>query len=252
VRFLPLESGSEAGIRFRSANGDEATVDANSVVDTRRCTVVEACGRRLSTTEHLLSALNGVGITDVVVEFYGPEVPILDGSAVGFVRELRAAGVRDLSESLDPVIVHEPIDVIGQNGERMIAAPADHFSLVVVLDYPNRRAIGTQAAMYERGSDYERDIAPARTYGFLSELDKMLALGLAGGASLDNCIALDDDGRADPRTPLRFANELARHKLLDVIGDLMLIGRPIQAQVVALRPSHAVNSALARKLSAID
>jgi UDP-3-O-acyl N-acetylglucosamine deacetylase len=252
VRFLPLipALGVE-GIRFRNVEGQEASIGAESVVDTRRCTVIVACGKRFSTVEHLMSALSGCGITDAVVEFDGPEAPILDGSALEFVRSIREAGIEDLPGALDPIVVQTPIDIVGASGERIIAAPFDGFSLTAVIDYPDRPAIGTQAATYSPDCDYELMVAPARTYGFLSELEHVRALGLATGASLDNCIALNDDGSADERTPLRFDNELARHKLLDAIGDLALAGRPIRALVVALRPSHAVNSALTRRLAAL-
>jgi UDP-3-O-[3-hydroxymyristoyl] N-acetylglucosamine deacetylase len=199
----------------------------------------------------MMSAICGAGITDIVVEFDGLEAPILDGSAIEFVRALREAGVHDLPGAIDPIVVEIPIDIVGANGERSVALPSPSRELSVLIDYPRHSAIGTQAASYDFAGDYDDSVAPARTYGFLSELEAMRSLGLGAGASFDNCIALNDDGSADTHTPLRFANELARHKLLDLIGDLALIGRPIQAQVLAIRPSHAVNSALARQLAAL-
>ncbi len=161
------------------------------------------------------------------------------------------AGIVDLQDTIEPVIVAEPISIDGAKGDSIIALPGEGYEVTVVIDYPNAPKIGTQAAIY-RGMDYESEIAPARTFGFLSELIQVRALGLAGGASIENCIALLDDGSADGRTPLRFSNELARHKLLDVIGDLSLVGRPIQGRIVAIRPSHAVNCDLARRLEAIQ
>jgi UDP-3-O-acyl-N-acetylglucosamine deacetylase len=196
-----------------------------------------------------MSAIAGVGITDAVVEFDGPEVPILDGSAIGFVREFRRVGVCDLGAETDPIVLTDAIDLIGPSEERLIAVPAEHFSVTVVIEYRDRPSIGIQAASFAPGIDFDREVAEARTYGFLSELEAVKRMGLALGASLENCIALLDDGSPDPRTPLRYGNELARHKLLDVIGDLALVGKPIHAQVVALRPSHAVNSGLARRLA---
>ena len=248
ARVLPDQSAR--GIVFRSSNSEEAQAAPDLVVDTRRCTALQIAGRRLSTVEHLMAALNGCGVTDAVVEFDGPEMPIMDGSARIFADALLEAGFADGADEIRPIVVEEIIDVPGANGERLIALPAERFSVTVVLDYPDHPALGAQAAIWNAGIPFESAVAPARTYGFLSEFEQVRALGLASGASLDNCVALLDDGSADPRTPLRFPNEPARHKLLDVMGDLALAGAPIQGQVIALKPSHAVNCSLARQLAA--
>ena len=259
VRLLPshplTSEGSmlQSGISFRGAEeASSAPLAPSLVAETRRCTALDIHGARLSTVEHLLAAITSCGITDVIIEFEGPEVPILDGSALEFVEALNAVGTIDLDTivELTPVQPLEPIVVAGRQGERLIALPSEEFSVTVVLDYPARPAIGAQAARYRSGGDaFAEEIAPARTYGFLSEFEQIRTLGLASGASLENCIALQDDGSPDPRTPLRFSNELARHKLLDVLGDLALVGRPILAEIVAVRPSHAVNCLLASRLA---
>ena len=128
----------------------------------------------------------------------------------------------------------------------LAALPSETLSLTVVLDYPRHAYLGTQAALFESMADYQTQIAPARTYGFLSEIEALRAAGLGLGASRDNAVVL---GGTQYETPLRFANELARHKLLDLIGDLALAGRPVCAAIVAVKPSHTLNVQLARLLS---
>lgn len=261
VRVGPLHSypsdssNTQNGIYFRNARTQELIlVQPELVSDTRRCTALLLGQSRLSTVEHLLAALTGCGVTDAIIEFDAEEVPILDGSAYPFAEAFREAGFCDL-EDLPPVAsihVNEVAVVTGSHGERLIALPSDKLSVTVVLDYSERSAIGTQSARYVRGeTNFLSQIAPARTYGFLSEFEQVKALGLATGASLENCIALHDDGSPDDRTPLRFPNELARHKLLDVLGDLTLAGRPIVAEIIAVRPSHTVNCLLASRLASL-
>ena len=259
VRLLPLQPNYQLnveaaqGLVFRSAiSGGSYKVAPDLIADTRRCTALALGADRLSTVEHLLAALSGCGVTDATIEYDAIEVPILDGSALKFEEAIKSVGICDVpgAPELEPIRLIEPVIASGKQGERLIALPSETFSVTVVLDYPEHTAIGTQAARYEQGAtSFRSDIAPARTYGFLSEFDQIRRLGLASGASLDNCIALQNDGSADERTPLRFYNELARHKLLDVLGDLTLAGRPILADVIAVRPSHTVNCLLARQLA---
>ena len=256
VRLMPLFSNNRnngMGLLFQSAKTGEAyQVSPDLVTDTRRCTALKLGGERLSTVEHLLAALTGCGVTDAVIEYSAVEVPILDGSALGFSEAIRSVGACEALDKpdLDPIRITEAIVVLGEQGERLVALPSETFSVTVVLDYPEHAEIGTQAARYDSESlAFDSEIAPARTYGFLSEFEQVRRLGLASGASLDNCIALQDDGSPDERTPLRYTNELARHKLLDVLGDLTLTGRPILADVIAVRPSHTVNCLLAKRLT---
>ena len=259
VRLTPLQineqpvGNAQRGLMFRSAKtGETYAISPDLIADTRRCTALQLGSDRLSTVEHLLAALSGCGVTDVVIEYDAIEVPILDGSALGFEEAIRNAGIREspTTPELEPIRLANTLVVSGDHGERLVALPSETFTITVVLDYPKHAAIGTQSAIYTQGvSSFRSEVAPARTYGFLSELEQVRRLGLASGASLENCIALQDDGSADDRTPLRFANELARHKLLDILGDLTLAGRPILADVIAVRPSHTVNCLLARQLA---
>ena len=247
VCFLPAPAG--AGLVFRDAHtGQEIPARAANVTDTSRCTRLESGGREVQTVEHVLSALAGLGFDDAVIEFTGPEMPAADGSAAPFVQLLKAAGQAAQPGSVvTPLTLTAPVFVT--EGDATLAAfPADCFDATVVLDYPRQAYLGTLAARFVAGrDDYEAWIAPARTFGFVSELEALKARGLALGATRDNAVAL---GREGYETPLRFPDELARHKLLDMIGDLALAGRPVQARILALMPGHALNTRLAGLLAA--
>ncbi len=193
----------------------------------------------------MLSALSGLGVDDAVIAIDGPEVPAADGSAAPFAALILAAGMQEQEECIQPLRLAEPV-FVSQHGCTVAALPSDHFSASVVLDYPKHSYLGTQAAIFDgRAGDYAAQIAPARTFGFLSEIEALRAAGLGLGASYENALVL---GESQYETPLRFANELARHKLLDLIGDLALTGRPICAEIVAVKPGHALNVRLAKML----
>jgi UDP-3-O-acyl-N-acetylglucosamine deacetylase len=190
--------------------------------------------------------LAGLLVDDVVIEITGDELPIGDGSAALFVELLEAAGIAEHTENVDPLRPSAPSLVAGEKGECIVCVPADDFRVTVVIDYPGHPFIGTQAAeIAVSQAAYRDEIANARTYGFLSELEWLHARGLGLGASRDNVIVLSDDGYD---TPLRHSNELARHKMLDVIGDLALVGRPLKAHIFAVKPSHSINTKLASQL----
>ena len=234
------------GLVFRSVgSGQEIQALAANVSDTSRCTRLKLGGFEVQTVEHVLSALAGLGVDDAVVEINGPEVPALDGSAAPFAAAILAAGLRDQSEGVDPITPARPV-FVSERGSTLIALPSETLSLTVVLDYPRHAYLGTQAAIFGGMGDYVSQIAPARTYGFLSEIEALRAAGLGLGASFDNAVVL---GETQYETPLRFPNEPARHKLLDLIGDLALVGRPIWAEIIAVRPGHTLNVRLARLLS---
>lgn len=247
LQILPAEN-SHQGIIFRR-DQEEGDIGArvSNVAGSARCTVLAEGGRSIQTVEHLLSAMAGLGVTDATVVHDSGEVPILDGSALPFAQAILEAGLIDLPNAVSTLKVGTPLVVSGAKGESLVFVPAESFWACVVLDYPDRPALGAQAATFYAGeageSDpYLREVAPARTYGFLSELEALRANGLALGASAENAVALREDGSPDERTPLRFANEMARHKLLDLMGDLWLVGRPLRCGILAVRPSHALNA----------
>ncbi|MDQ2686401.1 MAG: UDP-3-O-acyl-N-acetylglucosamine deacetylase [Armatimonadota bacterium] len=247
VRLRPAPPG--AGLVFRDAqSGQEIPALAANVSDTSRCTIVSGNGVSVQTVEHLLSALAALGVDDAVIEISGGEMPAGDGSAAPFVALIQSVGLRDQDgPPMEPLVLTRPYLLEGENGSSVVALPASSFRATVVLDYPGHPWIGTQVVTFDAGEgDYAADIAPARTFGFLREIDWLQSRGLALGASRDNGIALREDGYD---TPLRFPDEMARHKLLDLIGDLALVGRPVQAHFFAIKPSHALNTRLARRLA---
>ncbi len=247
VILYPAQPGS--GISFTSLSGDViAPARLESVTDTGYNTTLSNGAYVVRTVEHLMSALHGFGITNLLVKTQG-EVPALDGSALEFCRLLAEAGVQEQKARVQPLHVDQPI-VIGQEkegGEYIRVEPADHLIIDYTLMYP--APIGVQRVHFELTSpdDYVRQIAPARTFGFLAEMRKLSEMGLANGGRLDNVILVDDEKVVN--TKLRFPDEFARHKILDLLGDLYLLGRPIIGHVVASKTGHSDNLALVRRLS---
>ena len=223
----------------------EARVDF--VDGTNHATNLRSGAMTARTIEHLMSALHAYGISNLLVKI-GGEVPALDGSAVEFCRLLEEAGIAAQEEGREELRVDEPCQV-GEPGAlegHIRIEPADSFSISYLIDYPE--PIGKQSYLYEHESapGFREEIAPARTFGFASELGELEKMGLAEGGRWDNVI-LVDKGRI-LNTPLRFPDEFVRHKILDVMGDPYLTGRPIRGKVTAERSGHRHNVALVRKL----
>lgn len=242
---VTIEPGdSDDPILFRR-NRAEIAAWSKNVTDTSRCTRISASGESISTVEHLMSAFAGLDIRSATVVVDGPELPILDGSAKDWVDALRplvCGSGRPLSRPID-----EAVRVEGKHGSFIEARPAEKLSIALTIAY-DHPVIGVQTACFTESDDYEREIAPARTFGLRSEVDALLAAGLAKGGSLDNAIVVEDDGYS---APLRFENELARHKVLDMLGDLYLSGNLPRADIIAVKPSHTLNVALASKLTEV-
>lgn len=245
LRLLPAPTGT--GLVFRLLpGGQEIRACAANVTDTSRCTRLGAGAVEVQTVEHVLSALAGLGVDDAIIELIGGEVPAADGSASPFVTLARNAGLRSLQTQVTPLTLAEPLYLV-DGCSSIIALPAEKFSATVVLDYPKYAYLGTTAAVFdEETDDYAVLIAPARTFGFLSEIEALRARGLGLGATRENAVVLGEDCY---ETPLRFPNELARHKLLDLIGDLALVGRPLSMALFAVKPGHTLNTRLASLLS---
>jgi UDP-3-O-acyl N-acetylglucosamine deacetylase len=219
------------------------------VDSTGYATTLHGQGMTVATVEHLLAALHAYGVTNVLIKVQG-EVPAMDGSALEFCQLIESAGVEDQDEELEYIVIDEPIAVGGDdaNGERIAIEPHDGFSISYTLVYPE--PVGRQEYTYvHRGAESFRDeIAPARTFGFVKDMKAMAAMGLASGGRLDNCILVDDEKIVN--TTLRFADEFARHKILDIMGDFYLLGRPIQGRIVARMTGHGDNIALLRAVRA--
>ena len=245
LRILPAAAGT--GIVFQRTDLDDFPVEASgrNVARVSYATSLMKKGVLISTTEHLLSAFIGAGIDNAIVELDNLELPILDGSAQPFVEMIQRAGIRQQRKARTYLrIVHE-IEL--REGDKFIAVyPDDVYSVSYSINFPHPQ-IGKQTfrAPLTNGSFLE-EIAPARTFGFLHEADAMRQQGLIRGASMENAIVLDREKVLNP--PLRFADEFVRHKVLDLIGDLALIGKQILGAVVADRAGHAMHTALVSRI----
>ncbi len=249
IRLLPADV--QTGIRFRRMDLEgqpliPALVD--NVVDTDRGTTIGVNGARVHTVEHVVSALAAARIDNALIEIDGPEPPAGDGSARWLMEAIEAAGIVEQDAPAKVIEIGDPVTV-DEAGSAYTASPADDYEVSVTIrfDHPT---IGRQFFSVEVDPDsYSREIAAARTFGFLSEVEDLRSRGRGLGGSVENAILLTDTGLHGD-TPLRFPDEFARHKVLDLIGDLGLLSARLRAHVVARRPSHRGNVALAREILA--
>jgi UDP-3-O-acyl N-acetylglucosamine deacetylase len=238
---LPAPAGS--GLRFRLDDAVEFAAHPDYVVDTRRATVLGLGEHRVSTVEHLLSALCGSGITNALIAVDGPEIPASDGSALEFIDAIDAAGIAEQPLPQLRNVVREPH--VFRDGDKLLAVvPAPAFRVRMTIDFP--APVGSQYVDYDSAAaTYRTAVAPNRTFGFRHEVEALLERGLAMGGSLDNAVVFDTDG---PMVPLRAADEPARHKVLDLIGDFALLGAYPQCEVIAIKSGHALHFAAVRAL----
>ncbi len=222
---------------------------AEWVTDTTLATTLGNEDVSLSTIEHLVAALRAMGIDNCTIEVSGPELPIMDGSSGSFVYLIQQAGLRPQARMRRRIVIRRPIEV--RDGNRWVRAlPSRDFKLSVEIDY-SHPAIGRQSleGLVITPDLFAREIAPARTFGFLKDTQRLQAIGLARGGSLSNAIVLDETRVLNPEG-LRFRDEFARHKVLDLIGDLALLGVPLQAHVKAVRGGHKLHQALVAEIRA--
>jgi UDP-3-O-acyl N-acetylglucosamine deacetylase len=235
-----------SGVRFTGISG-EATLPAHLdyVGSTGYATSLRSKGFAVGTVEHFLAVLHSYGITNLLVKVQG-EVPIMDGSALEFCQAIEEAGVHEEEEEWREIIIDRPYHIRAKGGESIRIEPAAVFSVHYVLRYPE--PVGEQEHLYiYHGPEYFKgEIAPARTFGFLRDIEKLQTMGLVGGGKLNNCIIIGDDKIIN--TDLRYANEFARHKILDILGDFYLLGRPIRGAVTAQMTGHSDNIALLRQI----
>jgi len=245
LRILPAPSGT--GIVFRRIDLDNFEIEATgrNVARVSYATSLMKKGVLISTTEHLLSAFIGTGIDNAIVELDNLELPILDGSARPFVDMIQRAGIRKQRRLRSYMRIRREIEL--REGDKFIAVyPADTYSVSYTIDFPHR-LIGRETFRVDlTDGNFLREIAPARTFGFLHEADAMRQQGLIRGASTENAIVLTPGGLMNP--PLRYADEFVRHKVLDLIGDLALVGKQILGNIVADRAGHAMHTALVSRL----
>lgn len=237
---------AHSGVRFTGISG-EATVPAHLdyVGSTGYATSLRTQGFAVGTVEHLLAVLHSYGIGNLLIKVQG-EVPILDGSALEFCQAIEEAGIQEEDEEIAEIVVDRPYRVDAKGGESITMEPAETFSVHYELRYP--APVGEQQYRYNhRGAQsFREEIAPARTFGFLKDIAKLQTMGLANGGRLSNFILIDDEKIVN--TELRFPDEFARHKILDILGDFYLLGRPLRGAIHARMTGHSDNIALLRKI----
>jgi UDP-3-O-[3-hydroxymyristoyl] N-acetylglucosamine deacetylase len=245
MRILAAPAGT--GIVFRRVDLDGFCVEATApnVAKVSYATSLMKKGVLISTTEHLLSAFIGAGVDNAVVELDNLEVPLLDGSAQPFMDMLTRAGIKRQRRKRVYLRIKEPVEV--RDGQKYIAVyPCPAYQVSYTIDFPHP-LIGLSSYQVDLSNGtYMREIAAARTFGFLRDERMLRNMGLIRGVSPENCVVLTDDGVANP--PLRFPDEFVRHKVLDLIGDLALIGHRILGRVVAHFAGHAMHTALVARL----
>lgn len=272
MRLKP--SGPNTGIVFQRVDLPEKTLikaDVDNVVETNRSTTLEVNGARVSTVEHLLASLVGMQIDNLLIEIDGEEVPILDGSAQPFIEELEKTGtLQQDAPKIYYTLEHNITFVDEEKKVEMVALPYHDYRINTLIDF-NSPVLGTQHAMLKNIRDFNKEIAPCRTFSFFHELEMLVSNNLIKGGDINNAIVVVDKPVTEDQVAriskifkkkdvqvseagilnnlsLRFPNEPARHKLLDVVGDLALVGYPFKAHIIANRPGHNANVKFAKKI----
>jgi UDP-3-O-[3-hydroxymyristoyl] N-acetylglucosamine deacetylase/3-hydroxyacyl-[acyl-carrier-protein] dehydratase len=270
VTFNPAPENTGYKIQRIDIEG-QPTIDAiaENVVDTQRGTVIGKGDVRVSTIEHGLAALYALGIDNCLIQVNGPEFPILDGSAAMYVDKIEEIGTEEQNAPKDYYIIRHKIEVKDEeSGSCITILPDEQFSLTAMCSF-NSKFINSQFATLDKAEDFAKEIAPARTFVFVRDIEPLLGANLIKGGDLDNAIVIYEkqitqnqlDNLADlikvehrdatvlgyiQHKPLVWENECTRHKLLDVIGDMALIGKPIKGRIIATRPGHTINNKFAR------
>lgn len=269
--FKPAEAGE--GIKFVRVDKNPAVVIpalAENVVATERGTVIAKQGEQVSTIEHSMAAMFALGIDNCTIELDAPEMPILDGSAIQYFEGLKAAGIKELNADKDYFYVKEKVEFSKPDGSSVVLLPDDSFSANVLIEFDSP-VLSNQYATLDRLEDFGKEIAAARTFVFVREIEPLLKANLIKGGDLENAIVIydkeisqEDSDRITSlmnlpplqldgfgylnKKPIIFNNEPARHKLLDLMGDLCLVGRPIIGKVIATKPGHGLNTQAAKAI----
>lgn len=270
--FKPAEANT--GIKFKRVDLEgENEIDAlaENIVETSRGTVIAKGDVKVSTIEHAMSALYALGVDNCMIEVSGAEMPILDGSAAPYVKEIVAVGLEELDAEREFYVVRKKTEFVNEaTGTKYTFMPDDDFSMTVMVNYPSV-VLGNQFANLDSIADFQNEVASCRTFVFVKEIEALVKNNLIKGGDLNNAIVVYDEkipqaevdhlcdilGKSHIKAdnigylndePLRFENEPARHKMLDLIGDLALIGRPIKGKVIAVCPGHTANADLTKKL----
>lgn len=249
MTLSPAPAGQ--GVVFIRADlpGTRIPAHYDQVGETRLGTVIGRGAQSIGVVEHLMAAVSGLEIDDLTVTLDGPEPPILDGDALSYATLLEQAGRKAQDMPRTAIRVLREVVVEEAGGARASLSPAGHLSYHLEITYPTK-VIGTQAYSFIAAREnFLREIAPARTFGFVAELDYLKSINRGHGASLDNTLAIDGDTVMNP-DKLRFADEFVRHKILDAIGDMALAGAPLIGRFEGIRSGHGLNNALLRRLFA--
>lgn len=272
VTFNPAPENTGYKIQRIDVEG-QPVIDAiaDNVVDTQRGTVVAKGDIRISTIEHGMSALYALGIDNCLIQVNGPEFPILDGSADMYVKKIQEIGIAEQNAEKDYYIIRHKIEIKDDNtGSTITILPDDDFSITAMCSF-NSKFINSQFATLDNMEDYAKEISPARTFVFVRDIVPLLEANLIKGGDLDNAIVIYEQevsqekldqladvlkvARMDAKKigyiqhkPLMWENECTRHKLLDIIGDMALIGKPIKGRIIATRPGHTINNKFARQM----
>ena len=247
-----IPASPETGIIFRRTDTRaEIRASWENVIDSARCTILsDGADTIVGTVEHLMAALAGLGVDNLIVELDGPEVPIMDGSAAPFVFLIECAGIVEQDEPRHAIRIQKPISVVADGA--MAALYPDHsFSMSFEIDYDNPVVRHQKLSVTLDADSFKSELCRARTFGFLNDVDRLRAAGLARGGSLDNVIVVDGNHVLNSEG-LRYENEFVRHKLLDAIGDLYLAGAPIVGRFRGVRSGHSHNRRLLTALFADD
>lgn len=249
IELILHPADENAGITFSRSDLD-ITIPAKSefVTDTRLCTTIGRDGANISTVEHLLSALAGLGIDNAHIEVSGPEVPVMDGSSAPFVFLIQCAGIREQSKAKRVLRILKKVEVV-EGDKRCTLHPASGFKISYLLDYDHPLLRERTVTVDFARQAYTREVSRARTFGFLHEVEALQKAGLALGGSLENAIVLDQY-RVVNETGLRYEDECVRHKILDTLGDLSLSGFPIVGSFEGERTGHDMNHKLVTTLLA--
>lgn len=252
LKLIPSKSG---GIIFKRVDLEEGKNEIllspdNTFDLTRGTNLRNEHGAAVFTIEHFMSALYVKGITDLIVELNGNELPICDGSALKFIELIEEAGVTELDEEVTEIVVKEPI-YLSKGDKHVIALPYDGYKLTYTIKF-DHTFLKSQLAEFEIDEEiYKKEIAPARTFCFDYEIDYLKKNNLALGGSLDNAIVIKKDGVLNPEG-LRFEDEFVRHKMLDIIGDLKILNRPIKAHIIAIKAGHLIDIEFSQLLNKIN
>jgi UDP-3-O-[3-hydroxymyristoyl] N-acetylglucosamine deacetylase len=248
VQLTLVPAPPDTGIRFRRTDLKNFEIEAvrAHVAKVSYATTLMKKGVMISTVEHLLSALYGLGIDNLYLDINSLEVPILDGSCRQFVEEIQRVGIADQKALRSYLVIKKPIEV--RQGDKVAGVYPDPVPRATYIIDFEHDAIGHQEIQTELTPEsYSRELGSARTFGFVSDIEYLKSLGLIRGGSLENAVVLDTSGIVNNH--LRFPNEFVRHKLLDLLGDISLTGRPIIGHLYAARAGHAIHAALAEQIT---